>query len=78
MTAEARPILTAVPFAQIEGWADDDHAAALAAFQRSCAEILTSGRGFEREVHFGGKRTDWLEPLRRNQRNNFSKKNSRL
>ncbi len=61
MTAEAKPIFTAVPFAQIEGWADDDHAAALAAFQRSCAEILAGGRGFEREVRYGGKRADWLE-----------------
>ena len=61
MTAEAKPILTAVPLAQIEGWADDDHAAALATFQRSCAEILTGGRGFGRDVRFGGKRVDWLE-----------------
>ena len=61
MTAEAKPILTALPFAQIEGWADDDHAAALAAFQRSCTEILTSGHGFGRDVRLGGKRADWLE-----------------
>jgi membrane-bound lytic murein transglycosylase A len=61
MTSEAKPILTAVPFALIEGWADDDHAAALAAFQRSCDEILASGHGFERDVRIGGKRTDWLE-----------------
>ena len=61
MTAQAKPILSAVPFAQIEGWVDDDHAAALAAFQRSCVEILESGHGFEREVRFGGKRSDWLE-----------------
>jgi membrane-bound lytic murein transglycosylase A len=61
MTAEAKPILTAVPFAQIEAWGDDDHAAALAAFQRSCDEILASGHGFERDVRFGGNRADWLE-----------------
>jgi len=61
MTAEAKPILTALPFAQIEGWADDDHAAALAAFQKSCTEILTSGHGFGRDVRLGGKRADWLE-----------------
>ena len=61
MTAEAKPILIALPFAQIEGWPRDDHAAALAAFQRSCTEILTSGHGFEREVRLGGKRSDWLE-----------------
>ncbi len=61
MTAEAKPVLSPVSFAQIEGWADDGHAAALAAFQRSCAEILAGGRGFEREVRYGGKRADWLE-----------------
>jgi membrane-bound lytic murein transglycosylase A len=61
MTAEAKPILSAVPFAQIEGWAADDHAAALAAFQRSCAEILATGHGFERDVRFGGRREDWLD-----------------
>lgn len=61
MTAEAKPILNAVSFARIEGWANDDHAAALATFRRSCAEILASGHGFERDVRFGGKRADWLE-----------------
>ncbi len=61
MTAETKPILSAVSFAQIEAWADDNHGAALAAFQRSCTEILASGHGFEREVRFGGKRVDWLE-----------------
>ena len=60
MTAEAKAIFTAVPFAQIEGWAGDDHAAALAAFQKSCAEIQASGHAFEREVRYGGKRADWL------------------
>ena len=61
MTAEAKPILNAVSFAQIEGWANDDHAAALATFRRSCTEILASGHGFERDVRFGGNRADWLE-----------------
>ena len=61
MITEAKPILSAVSFAQIEAWADDDHAAALATFQRSCDEILASGHGFERDVRFGGKRADWLE-----------------
>ena len=61
MTAETKPILKAVPFSKIEGWAADDHAAALAAFQRSCAEILASGHGFERDVRFGGRREDWLD-----------------
>ena len=61
MTAEAKPILETVPFDRIEGWAEDDHAAALAAFQRSCTEILATGHGFERDVRFGGKRADWTD-----------------
>ena len=60
MTAAAKPILKALPFAQIEGWSADDHDAALAAFRRSCEEILESGHGFERDVRFGGQRADWL------------------
>jgi membrane-bound lytic murein transglycosylase A len=60
MTAEAKPVLTAVPFAQIEGWDGDNHAAALAAFRKSCTEILADGRAFGREVRYGGKRADWL------------------
>lgn len=61
MTTEAKPILKAIPFDQVEGWNADDHEAALSAFRRSCAEILESGHGFEREVRFGGLRTDWLK-----------------
>ena len=61
MTAAAKPILKAIPFAQIEGWSADDHDAALAAFRRSCEEILSGGHGFEREVRFGGQRADWLK-----------------
>ena len=60
MTAETKTVLTAVSFAQIEGWNADDHAAALSAFRRSCEEIEQTGHGFEREVRFGGKRSDWL------------------
>ena len=61
MTAETKPTLKAMPFAQIEGWSADDHDAALAAFRRSCEEILATGHGFEREVRFGGLRADWLK-----------------
>jgi membrane-bound lytic murein transglycosylase A len=61
MTAETKPILKAIPFAQIEGWSVDDHGAALAAFRRSCEEILESSHGFERDVRFGGLRADWLK-----------------
>ena len=61
MTTEAKTILKAASFARIAGWADDDHAAALAAFQRSCTEILATGHAFKREVRFGGQRADWID-----------------
>src|SRR5919202_5800062 len=35
--------LEPVAFAALDGWADDDHAAALAAFRRSCAAISATG-----------------------------------
>ena len=60
MTGEAKPILKSVPFEQIKGWAEDDHAAALAAFQRSCQEIIETGHGFERHVKFGGTCAEWM------------------
>jgi membrane-bound lytic murein transglycosylase A len=47
-------------FENIAGWAEDDHAAALAAFKRSAQEILIHGHGFQREAAFGGTRQDWL------------------
>jgi membrane-bound lytic murein transglycosylase A len=60
MTSEAKPILQAVPFEHLNGWQSDDHAAALAAFKRSCKEILETGHAFERPVKHGGSRRDWL------------------
>ena len=60
MTTEARPRLRQVSFAHIAGWANDDHQAALAAFQRSCGEIIASGHAFGRDVRYGGARSDWL------------------
>jgi membrane-bound lytic murein transglycosylase A len=60
MTTEAAPQLRRVSFAQIAGWAHDDHQAALAAFQRSCAEIIAEGHAFGRDVRYGGVRSDWL------------------
>ena len=53
--------LEAVSYGALAGWAQDDHAAALKAFQRSCREILAKGSGFRRPVHFAGRREDWLE-----------------
>lgn len=57
-------ILSPVAFADIAGWAEDDHAAALAAFQRSCTEILAEGKAFNRSVSFGGSREQWLPTCR--------------
>jgi membrane-bound lytic murein transglycosylase A len=60
MTASAHPILEPISFSNMRGWKDDDHAAALIAFQKSCREIIDTGHGFERAVKFGGQRGDWL------------------
>ena len=60
MTAAAKPILERVTFDHINGWAADDHAAVLTAFQHSCTEIIETGHGFKRVAKFGGTRNDWL------------------
>ncbi|MGH6855139.1 MAG: MltA domain-containing protein, partial [Aestuariivirga sp.] len=60
MAIPAAPVLEPLNFSAIPGWAKDDHAAALAAFKRSCAEIAATGKGFERKVTFGGTREQWL------------------
>ncbi len=61
-TIMAKPFapLEPVSFANLTGWADDDHAAALATFRRSCREILATGHGFKRRVVFGGSKEDWI------------------
>jgi membrane-bound lytic murein transglycosylase A len=60
MADAAGPRLDPLAFAAIAGWRDDDHAAAFAAFRRSCAEIVEAGRGFSRPSALGGGREDWL------------------
>jgi membrane-bound lytic murein transglycosylase A len=60
MIANAQSILEPIPFSDIKGWSDDDHDAALLAFQKSCREIIDTGHGFERAVKFGGQHRDWL------------------
>jgi membrane-bound lytic murein transglycosylase A len=57
-------ILERVEFPAIAGWRDDDHGSALAAFRRSCAEIIAEGRAFERPVKFGGSRREWVAVCR--------------
>ncbi|MGE4250706.1 MAG: murein transglycosylase A [Parvibaculaceae bacterium] len=60
MSAAARPVFEPTDFPAIAGWADADHAAALATFKRSCAEIEATGHAFQRKVAYGGTRRDWL------------------
>jgi membrane-bound lytic murein transglycosylase A len=57
--------LQVIGFADLSGWRDDDHGAALATFQRSCGEILQRGGAFARSPAYGGERADWLEVCRR-------------
>lgn len=64
MSATSRPVLEPVPLASLAGWAEDDHAAALAAFRRSCAEMLGQAKSFQRPARFGGEREKWLEVCR--------------
>lgn len=52
--------LEPVPFASLPGWQRDDHAEALGAFRRSCAEIIAEGAAFTRPVVFGGSRQHWI------------------
>lgn len=61
MAAEAKPILEPISFGEISGWANADHALALAAFRRSCAEIVKEGNAFKRPVTYGGTRADWTQ-----------------
>ncbi len=57
--AVAETRLEPLRFADLAGWASDDHQAALAAFRRSCTETLEQGSSFSRPVTFGGNRNDW-------------------
>ena len=59
--ALARQNLTPVPFSALDGWSGDSHADALAAFRRSCEEILSKGAAFARAIPYGGRREDWTD-----------------
>jgi membrane-bound lytic murein transglycosylase A len=63
--AMARATFEAVRFDDLVGWRDDDHDAALGAFRRSCAEIISHGRAFARTIKYGGVRADWLSVCRK-------------
>lgn len=64
VAAEFPPVLVPVSFSELPSWESDDHAAALAAFQRSCREILDAGSGFTRAVRYGGSRDIWINTCR--------------
>ncbi len=53
------PILEPVSWQAISGWPGKSLDRSLAAFQRSCREILDTARGFRRASSFGGKPDDW-------------------
>lgn len=65
MATAQQNYLNSIAFADLSGWEDDDHGAALAVFRLSCGEILDRGRGFARSPAFGGARDDWLKVCRR-------------
>ena len=50
--------LQAVPFSALPGWAQADHALALAAFRRSCRAMLKPDYHW-RKARFGGRPADW-------------------
>ena len=53
-------VLEPQSFTAITGWSDDNHQSALAAFKRSCAEIISEGNAFKRPVQYGGDREQWI------------------
>jgi membrane-bound lytic murein transglycosylase A len=64
--ASAQPThLRSVVFSDLPAWRDDDHGAALSAFQLSCGAILDRGGAFGRDPAYGGEPSDWLEVCRR-------------
>jgi membrane-bound lytic murein transglycosylase A len=65
MTSAQPTHLRSVDFSDLPAWRDDDHGAALAAFQLSCGAILDRGGAFGRDPAYGGEPSDWLEVCRR-------------
>jgi membrane-bound lytic murein transglycosylase A len=64
-SSASRPAdLAPIAFADIASWREHDFPPALDAFRRSCAEISADGRGFGREMRFGGSRQQWLAVCR--------------
>lgn len=52
--------LKLIAFENLQKWSNDDHNAALQAFQRSALEIIATGHGFKRTAAYGGVRQHWL------------------
>ncbi len=52
--------LRVLEFSALPGWEGADHRAALAAFRRSCREMMR--RPWRRRARFGGARRDWVMP----------------
>jgi len=63
---EDRMTYRAVPFIALEGWAVDDHGAALGAFVRSCERFSKwpKGRSLGGRDRIGGTANDWLDVCR--------------
>jgi membrane-bound lytic murein transglycosylase A len=59
LKASAEPAIKAVSFSTLTGWREDDHQSALAAFRRSCDEILSTGHGFKRTARYAGGKLAW-------------------
>jgi membrane-bound lytic murein transglycosylase A len=59
-SVRAQTMFEPVAIAAIPGWQQDDHAKALATFQRSCQEILTTAHGFKRPAKYSGALSDWV------------------
>ncbi len=53
------PILEPVGWKAVSGWPGENLERSLAAFKRSCREILDTARGFRRGATFGGRPEDW-------------------
>jgi membrane-bound lytic murein transglycosylase A len=60
MNLNSTMVLRQTSFLNIQGWASDDHAVALATFERSFNEIRGTAHGFKREALFGGTLENWL------------------
>jgi len=52
--------LRVIEFQDLQGWNNDDHAAALQVFASACRELTSTGAGFARDARLSGSREDWI------------------